>query len=77
MIDCDNFQQLVKHLELQFANHQSLDPTLPTLIQEVVAESVIQRFETSYGCPWRAVKRYLFIGRTRCSRSPEEPKIYF
>ena len=28
-------------------------------MQEAVAESVIQRFETCYDCLWKALKRYL------------------
>lgn len=59
MIEYDKFQQSLKHLELQFNNYSSLDKTLPELIQEAVAESVIQRFETCYDCMWKVLKRYL------------------
>lgn len=73
MIDYDNFQQSLKHLELQFANYQSLDSSLPPLIQEAVAESVIQRFETSYDCLWKVMKRYLLeeLGAPEVPNSPK------
>ncbi len=47
MIDYDHLQESLKHLEMQFLNYRSLDPTLPQLMQEAVAESVIRRFETN------------------------------
>lgn len=59
MIDYEHLQKSLKHLEEQFLNYQSLDPALPRLMQEAVAESVIQRFEISYDCLWKVLKRYL------------------
>ncbi len=59
MIDYDKFCSSLKHLQIQFENHQQLDPNQPSLIQEAVAESVIQRFETCYDCLWKVLKRYL------------------
>ena len=59
MIEYDKFQQSLKHLELQFENYSSLDASQPQLIQEAVAESVIQRFETCWDCLWKVLKRYL------------------
>jgi len=59
MIEYDKFQQSLKHLELQFANYRTLDQALPDLMQEAVAESVIQRFETCWDCLWKVLKRYL------------------
>ena len=47
MIDYGNLQKALKHLEVQHANYKTLDPAQPPLIQEAVAESVIQRFESS------------------------------
>ena len=59
MIDYDKFQKALKHLELQFQNYESLIGDEPVLIQEAVAESVIQRFETCWDCLWKVLKRYL------------------
>lgn len=59
MTEYDKFQKALKHLELQYNNHQTLDEDQPELIREAVAESVIQRFETCYDCLWKVLKRYL------------------
>jgi len=59
MIEYDKFYKSLKQLELQNENHLTLDSHLPDLIQEAVAESVIQRFETCYNCMWKVLKRYL------------------
>ena len=56
MIDYSNLQKALKHLEVQYANYKTLDPTQPPLIQEAVAESVIQRFETCYDALWKVLK---------------------
>ncbi len=59
MIDYGKFESALKHLQAQFENYQTLDPSLPDLIQEAVSESVIQRFETCWDCLWKVLKRYL------------------
>ena len=59
MIEYDKFKKSLKHLEAQFRNYEELDPGLPVLIKEGVAESVIQRFETCWDCLWKVLKRYL------------------
>ncbi len=59
MIEYDKLKKLLKQLELQFENYQTLDDSLPVLIKEAVAESVIQRFETCWDCLWKILKRYL------------------
>ncbi len=59
MIDYNKFKRALKHLELQYTNHKTLPNDQPKLIQEAVAESVIQRFETCYDCLWKVLKRYL------------------
>ncbi len=59
MIDYSKFQKALKHLEAQFENYKTLDEELDFLLQEAVAESVIQRFETCYDCMWKVLKRYL------------------
>jgi len=59
MIEYDKFHKSLKHLEVQNENYATLDSSFPELIQEAVAESVIQRFETCYDCMWKVLKRYL------------------
>lgn len=59
MISYDKFQSALAHLQAQFNNYTTLDEQLPPLIQEAVAESTIQRFETCYDCLWKVLKRYL------------------
>ncbi|NTU74477.1 nucleotidyltransferase [Candidatus Roizmanbacteria bacterium] len=59
MIEYDKFQKALKHLELQYENYKTIGTELPELMQEAVAESVIQRFETCYDCMWKVLKRYL------------------
>ncbi len=59
MIDYSKFAQSLNHLRAQFENYRTLDPDLPPLIQEAVKESVIQRFETTWDCLWKVLKRHL------------------
>ena len=59
MIEYDKFQMLLKRLEEQYDNYRQSDDSLPELIQEAIAESVIQRFETCFDCLWKVLKRYL------------------
>jgi len=76
MIDYEKFQKALKHLELQFENYKTLDSDLPELIQEAVAESVIQRFETCYDCMWKVLKRYL-LEELGIPEVPNSPKPVF
>lgn len=76
MIEYNKFQKSLKHLELQFQNHQTLSSALPELIQEAVAESVIQRFETCYDCMWKVLKRYL-MEQLGIPEVPNSPKPIF
>jgi flagellar biosynthesis component FlhA len=76
MIDYEHFQKSLNHLEEQFLNYQSLDPALPRLMQEAVAESVIQRFEISYDCVWKVLKRYL-AEELSIPEVPNSPKPIF
>lgn len=73
MVDYGTFKKALKHLELQYANHQTLNPELPVLIQEAVTESVMQRFETCYDCLWKVLKRYLqeTLGLPEVPNSPK------
>lgn len=73
MIDYGNLQKALKHLEVQYANYKTLDPAQPPLIQEAVAESVIQRFETCYDALWKVLKRYL-IEELGLPEVPNSPK---
>ena len=59
MIEYNNFQKSLKNLETQFENYKTLDDNLPKIIQEAVAESVIQRFEICWDCLWKILKRHL------------------
>lgn len=59
MIDYDKFKSSLKHLELQFENHLTLDPNTADLLKEAVRESVLQRFETCFDTSWKVLKRYL------------------
>jgi len=76
MIEYDKFHKSLKHLELQNENYLTLDSSLPDLIQEAVAESVIQRFETCYDCMWKVLKRYL-VDELGLPDVPNSPKPLF
>lgn len=78
MIEYDKLKKSLKHLELQFENYKTLDQQsgMPELIQEAIAESVIQRFETCYDCLWKHLKRYLFEERG-IPDIPNSPKPVF
>tara|TARA_R110001583_G_scaffold159884_1_gene311806 strand:+ start:1197 stop:1616 length:420 start_codon:yes stop_codon:yes gene_type:complete len=73
MIEYDKFQKSLQHLQVQYENYENLDEGLPLLIQEAVAESVIQRFETCYDCLWKVLKRYLTeeLGLAEVPNSPK------
>ena len=73
MIEYDKFQKALKHLELQYQNYSTLDPSLSELMQEAVAESVVQRFETCYDTLWKVLKRYLTeeLGLPEVPNSPK------
>lgn len=76
MIQYDKYKKSLLHLQAQFENYQSLDDSLPQLIQEAVAESVIQRFETCYDCMWKVVKRYM-VEELGLAEVPNSPKPIF
>jgi nucleotidyltransferase substrate binding protein (TIGR01987 family) len=59
MIDYGKFKKSLQHLKAQFENYKTLDRNQPVLMQEAVAESVIQRFETCYDSLWKVLKRYM------------------
>ncbi len=73
MIDYDNLQKSLQHLQSQHAHYQSLDRELPAWMQEAVKESVIQRFETCYDCLWKVLRRYLLeeLGMPDVPNSPK------
>lgn len=76
MIDYDKFRMALKRLEEQHENYRQLDSSLPDLIREAVAESVIQRFETCFDCLWKVLKRYL-IEEIGIADVPNSPKPIF
>ena len=76
MIDYDNFRMSLKRLEEQHENYHTVNPSLPYLIQEAVAESVIRRFKTCYDCLWKVLKRYL-IYELGIADAPNSPKPIF
>ena len=76
MTDYGKFQLSLKRLEEQHENHRTLDHSLPDLIREGIAESVIQRFETCYDCLWKVLKRYL-IEELGLADTPNSPKPIF
>ena len=76
MVECDNFQASLGRLEEQYENYRELDEELPRLLQEAVAESVIQRFKTCYDCLWKVLKRYL-VEELGVADSPNSPKPIF
>ena len=59
MIYYDNFKNALKNLELQHDNYTRMGEGFPQLIEEAVAESVIQRFEICYDSLGKVLKRYL------------------
>ena len=73
MIDYEKFQMSLKRLEQQHENYRTLDSSLAELVQEGIAESVIQRFETCYDCLWKVLKRYL-IEELGIAEAPNSPK---
>jgi nucleotidyltransferase substrate binding protein (TIGR01987 family) len=75
MIDYDKLRKSLKHLELQYANHnQAQDrPELTDIDREAIAESVIQRFETCYDTLWKILRRYL-IEESGLAEVPSSPK---
>lgn len=78
MIDYSKLQKSLRNLDLQFNNYQnSLSRVdLSTLDKEGIAESCIQRFEVSYDCLWKVLKRYL-IEKLGIPEVPNSPKPVF
>ena len=76
MIEYDKFQMSLKRLEEQYENYRQSDDSLPELIQEAIAESTIQRFETCYDCLWKVLKRYL-TEDLGLPDAPNSPKGHF
>ena len=75
MIDYDRFRLSLKRLQEQHEHYIGLDPSVAVLIREAVMESVIQRFEVSYECLWKAMKRYMIeeLGLAGVPNSPKPP----
>ncbi len=75
MIDYNKFTRSLKQLELQQANYKTANkrPELTELDLQGIGESVIQRFETTYDCLWKSLKRYLLedLGIPELPNSPK------
>ena len=59
VIDYGKFRSSLERLNEQHENYRNSHADLPDLMQEAIAESVIQRFETCYDCLWKVLRRYL------------------
>ena len=75
-IDYGKFRLSLKRLEEQYATYQDPVAGLPRAYEEAVAESVIQRFETCYGCLWKVLRRYL-IEEIALADVPNSPNPIF
>lgn len=75
MIDYSKLQKSLKHLEMQYENYSNAQyrPELSELDKEGIAESTIQRFETSYDTLWKTLKRYL-VEELGIPEVPNSPK---
>ena len=75
MINFTKLEKSLQHLENQLANFRHADerPELTELDRAAIAESVIQRFETSYDTLWKHLKRYL-IDELGLPEVPNSPK---
>ncbi|HEB77007.1 MAG TPA: nucleotidyltransferase [Methylothermaceae bacterium] len=75
-IDYGKFDKALRNLRSQFEHYRNPDPNLPQYLQEALAESVIQRFETCYDCLWKVLKRYL-VEELGLPEVPNSPKPVF
>ena len=77
MIDYSRFRLSLKRLQEQHENYCRADFfSLSDLNREAIAESVLQRFETCYGCIWKVLKRHL-TDRLGVPDTPNSPKPVF
>ncbi len=58
-IDYSNFEMSLRNLERQHEHLLHLSSDYPSFVQEAMAESVIQRFETCYDSLWKVLRRHL------------------
>ena len=72
-IDYGNLKQSLRNLQVQHRHLLELPPEYPSFIQEGMAESVIQRFETCYDTLWKITRRYLSeaLGIAEIPNSPK------
>ncbi len=73
MINYDRFRLSLARLQEQHANYCDLDTSLPKVMQEAVAESVVRRFERCYDCMGNVLKRYL-VEALGIPNAPNSPK---
>ncbi len=71
-IDYGNFKRSLKNLETQHDNLLHRTSAYPLFVQEGMAESVIQRFETCYDALWKVLRRHLVeaLGIVEAPTSP-------
>ena len=75
-IDYSNFRASLRNLETQHGHLLNLPRDYPTYVQEGMAESVIQRFETCYDTLWKVLRRYL-IEELGIVDAPDGPRRIF
>lgn len=78
MINYENLEKSLKHLQAQYQNYLGLGEKeyLTELDKEGITESVIQRFETCYDSLWKVLKVYLGEG-LGIPEVPNSPKPIF
>lgn len=75
-IDYGKFRESLCRLEEQHEVFSQGDPYWSINVQEGMAESVIQRFETCYDCLWKVLRRYLIL-ELGIPSVPNSPKPVF
>ena len=75
-IDYSNFSKSLKNLESQHYRYVNMPPDYPGWVQEGIAESVIQRFETCFDTLWKVLRHHL-IGVLGIPEVPNSPRPIF
>ena len=75
-LDYGNLHRALKNLELQHEHLLNLPPDYPAYIQESMAESVVQRFETCYDTLWKMLRRHL-VEALGIAEAPNSPRPIF
>ncbi|MDE2903680.1 MAG: nucleotidyltransferase substrate binding protein [Chloroflexota bacterium] len=75
-IDYGNFRRSLKNLETQHEYLLHHTSAYPLFVQEGMAESVIQRFETCYDALWKVLRRHL-VEALGIAEVPSSPRVIF